>query len=258
MASRLPLIIPAVSRHHTATVIFVHGLGDSGDGWSDVVDVWRKNNLLDEVKFVLPHARNMPITVNGGFPMPAWFDVKSLGGTSKMTLDERSRETDEAGILESRAYLYSLIQKEVAAGISSDRVVLGGFSQGGAMSLLSGITAPFKLAGIVGMSCWLPLSHKLKELLPGTNFNQDTPIYMGHGDADPMVLFEWGKATEQRLKDLGYDVDFRKYDGMKHSASLPELKDVESFLVSKLPVKGNPDDRIEKEDLDNVEKVVRD
>lgn len=128
-----------------------------------------------------------------------------------MTLDERSRDTDEAGILESRAYLYSLIQSEVSQGISSDRVVLGGFSQGGAMSLFSGITAPFKLAGIVGMSCWLPLSHKLKELIPGTNFNQDTPIFMGHGDADPTVLYEWGTATEQRLKDLNYDVNLETY-----------------------------------------------
>lgn len=137
---------------------------------------------------------------------------KSLGAASKMTLDERSRDTDEAGILESRAYLYSLIQDEAAEGISSDRIVLGGFSQGGAMSIFSGITAPFKLAGIVGLSCWLPLSHKLKEFIPGTNFNQDTPIFMGHGDIDPVVLYEWGTATEQRLKELGYDVNRETYE----------------------------------------------
>ncbi|GFP59252.1 acyl-protein thioesterase 1 [Trichoderma asperellum] len=239
MASRAaPLVFPALSRH-TATVIFVHGLGDSGHGWADAVQLWQRKHRLDEVKFILPNARVMPITVNGGFPMPAWFDVKSLGASSNMTLDERSRDTDEAGILESRAYLYSLIQSEVSQGISSDRVVLGGFSQGGAMSLFSGITAPFKLAGIVGMSCWLPLSHKLKELIPGTNFNQDTPIFMGHGDVDPTVLYEWGTATEQRLKDLNYDVNLETYGGMGHSACMEEFDDVESFLVSKLPAKGS-------------------
>ncbi|KAK1240163.1 hypothetical protein MKX08_007605 [Trichoderma sp. CBMAI-0020] len=239
MASRaLPLVIPALGRH-TATVIFMHGLGDSGHGWADAVKVWQRKHRLDEIKFILPHARTIPITVNRGFPMPGWFDVKSLGAASKMTLDERSHDTDEAGILESRAYLYSLIQGEVALGISTDRVVLGGFSQGGAMSLFSGITAPFKLAGIIGMSCWLPLSHKLKEFIPGTNFNQDTPIFMGHGDEDPVVLYEWGKATEERLKELGYDVNRETYEGMQHSACMEEFDDVEDFLVSNLPAKGN-------------------
>ncbi|KAL7893941.1 Phospholipase/Carboxylesterase domain-containing protein [Trichoderma sp. TUCIM 5745] len=239
MASRAaPLVFPALSRH-TATVIFVHGLGDSGHGWAQAVQLWQSKHRLDEVKFILPNARTMPITVNGGYPMPAWFDIKSLGATSKMTLDERSRETDEAGILESRAYLYSLIQKEVSEGISSDRVVLGGFSQGGAMSVFSGITAPFKLAGIVGLSCWLPLSHKLKEFIPGTNFNQDTPIFMGHGDEDPVVLYEWGTATKQRLKELGYNVNHETYKGMQHSACMDEFNDVEDFLVLNLPAKGS-------------------
>ncbi|KAM0255935.1 hypothetical protein ACHAQJ_005336 [Trichoderma viride] len=227
MASRAaPLVFPALTRH-TATVIFVHGLGDSGRGWADAVQVWQRKHRLDEVKFILPNARVMPIT------------VKSLGASSNQTLDERSRDTDEAGILESRAYLYSLIQQEASLGISSDRVVLGGFSQGGAMSVFSGLTAPFKLAGIVGLSCWLPLSHKLKEFIPGTNFNQDTPIFMGHGDADQMVLYEWGTATKQRLKDLSYDVNMETYGGMGHSACMEEFDDVESFLVSKLPAKGS-------------------
>jgi predicted esterase len=96
-------------------------------------------------------------------------------------------------------------------GISSDRVVLGGFSQGGAMSVFSGLTAPFKLAGIVGLSCWLTLSHKLKEFVPEANPNKETPIFMGHGNADQMVLYEWGTATEQRLKALGYDVKLETY-----------------------------------------------
>ncbi|EHK21251.1 uncharacterized protein TRIVIDRAFT_52210 [Trichoderma virens Gv29-8] len=228
-----PLVFPAVSRH-TATVIFIHGLGDTGNGWADAVQMWQRKHRLDEVKFVLPNARIMPITVNQGYPMPAWFDVKSLGPTAGGTLDARSRQEDEAGILESRAYLYSLIQQEVSDGISSDRIVLGGFSQGGAMSIFSGLTAPFKLGGIVGLSSWMLLSHKFKEFVPESNPNKETPIFMGHGDIDQLVLYEWGLATEQKLKEFGYDVKLETYEGMQHSACMEEFDDVESFLVSRL------------------------
>ncbi|KAL6862034.1 Phospholipase/carboxylesterase [Trichoderma novae-zelandiae] len=228
MASSLrraaPVVFPALSRH-TATVIFVHGLGDSGSGWADAVQMWQRKHRLDEVKFVLPNARVMPITVNQGFAMPAWFDI---------SLDGKSRDEDEQGILESRAYLYSLIQQEVSDGISSERIVLGGFSQGGAMSIFSGLTAPFKLGGIVGLSSWMLLSHKFKDFIPESNPNKDTPIFMGHGDADPLVLYEWGTATEKKIKELGFNVKLETYPGMQHSACMEEFDDVESFLVSRL------------------------
>ncbi|KAL7941984.1 Phospholipase/Carboxylesterase domain-containing protein [Trichoderma barbatum] len=233
LARAAPLVFPALGRH-TATVIFVHGLGDTGSGWADAVQMWQKKHRLDEVKFVLPNARIMPITVNQGYPMPAWFDIKNLGGSTGQTLDGRSRREDEAGILESRAYLYSLIQQEVFDGISSERIVLGGFSQGGAMSIFSGLTAPFKLGGVVGLSSWMLLSHKFKEFVPEANLNKETPIFMGHGDADQLVLYEWGVATEQKLKEFGYDVKLETYEGMQHSACMEEFDDVESFLVSRL------------------------
>ncbi|KAL7929964.1 Phospholipase/carboxylesterase/thioesterase [Trichoderma chlorosporum] len=233
MASRAPLVFPAVSRH-TATVIFVHGLGDSGSGWADAVRMWQAKHRLDEVKFVLPNARIRPITINQGYPMPAWFDLKSLGGAAGRNLDEKARDEDEDGILESRAYLYSLIQQEVSDGISSDRIVLGGFSQGGAMSIFAGLTAPFRLGGIVGLSSWLLLNHKFKEFIPESNPNKETPIFMGHGDADQLVLYQWGVATDQKLKALEFDVKLETYQGMEHSACIQEFDDVESFLVSRL------------------------
>ncbi|KAF3074345.1 hypothetical protein CFAM422_003686 [Trichoderma lentiforme] len=216
-----PLVFPALGRH-TATVIFIHGLGDSGSGWADAVQMWQRKHRLDEVKFVLPNARIMPIT------------MKTLGGASGRTLDAKARDEDEAGILESRAYLYSLIQQEVSEGISSERIVLGGFSQGGAMSIFSGLTAPFKLGGIVGLSSWMLLHHKFKEFIPESNPNKETPIFMGHGDIDQLVLYEWGLATEQKLKEFGFDVKLETYEGMQHSACIQEFDDVESFLVSRL------------------------
>ncbi|KAK5988847.1 Acyl-protein thioesterase 1 [Cladobotryum mycophilum] len=233
-AYRAPLVIPAISRH-TATVIFAHGLGDTGNGWSDIVQVFRKNGRLNEVKFILPHAPTIPITMNHGFAMPGWFDVISLGGN---TDPFNSSNDDEEGILQSRKYLNSLIENEIERnGIPSERIVIGGFSQGGAMSIFSGLTSPVKLGGIVGLSCWLLLNQKFKSFVPEGEINKATPVFMGHGDMDPLVRYEWAQATQSTLKDLGYDVNLRTYRGVEHSADMQELDDVEAFLASRLPAK---------------------
>ena len=111
----------------------------------------------------------------------------------------------------SQAYVHSLIQDEIAAGISSERIIVGGFSQGGALSIYAGLTAPVKIGGIVGLSSWLPLNKAFKDNLPEGNPNKDTPIHMFHGDRDPVVRYEAGEATEQKLKELGYNVAFNTY-----------------------------------------------
>ncbi|PNY25095.1 Acyl-protein thioesterase 1 [Tolypocladium capitatum] len=207
-----PLVFPAASRH-TATVIFVHGLGDSGAGWADAVLQWQARHRLDEIKFVLPNAPVIPITMlvqNRGFQMPGWFDIKSLGPTTN-PLELRPQDEDTPGVLQSRAYLYSLIQDEISAGIPADRIVLGGFSQGGAMSIFAGLTAPFKIAGIVGLSSWLLLNKTFKEHVPEGDVNKATPILMGHGDRDPLVGYELAQASEKALKNMGYNVTMKTY-----------------------------------------------
>ena len=108
-------------------------------------------------------------------------------------------------------YFHGLVQEEVSNGIPADRVVLGGFSQGGATSLLSGITASSKIAGIVALSSWLLLSDSFNDHIPAGNLNKETPIFMGHGDEDPLVRYDWAKATEQKLKQGGYDVTLNTY-----------------------------------------------
>ncbi|KAM3512098.1 hypothetical protein MY11210_004234 [Beauveria gryllotalpidicola] len=221
------------SGRHTATVIFIHGLGDSGHGWADAVQQWQGRNKLNEVKFILPHAPAIPITMNAGFQMPGWFDIKSIDALSHAA--GTAPDEDAQGIELSRAYIYSLVQAEVAAGISSDRIVLGGFSQGGAMSIFAGLTAPFKLGGIVGLSSWLLLSRTFKDRVPAEGFNRDTPVFMGHGDRDPLVLYPLAQASEKKLTELGYKVTFKTYPGMQHSACIEELNDVEVFLQSRLP-----------------------
>lgn len=141
-------------------------------------------------------------------------------------------------MLVSRAYISGLIQAEIDNGVPADRIVLGGFSQGGAMSLFAGLTTPRKLAGIVGMSSYLPLDTKLPEFLAEGNHNQDTPILMCHGDADPVVPTSIGRSSAELLKKTGFDVTWKEYAGMAHSACLEELDDVEAFLASRLPALG--------------------
>ncbi|RKL04972.1 Acyl-protein thioesterase 1 [Fusarium oxysporum] len=194
MSGKLPLVFPAASRH-TATVIFVHGLGDTGHGWASAVENWRRREKLSEVKFILPHAPEIPIT------------VKQLGGD----VDSLVRNEDTEGIKRSQKYFHDLIQEEVNSGIPPERIVLGGFSQGGAMSLLAGLTCTSKLGGIVGLSSWLLLSKTFADLVKPTDANRQTPVMMFHGDADPIVPFQRGKLSADLLKELGYDVTFKTY-----------------------------------------------
>ncbi|KAK3383588.1 Phospholipase/carboxylesterase/thioesterase [Lasiosphaeria ovina] len=225
-----PLLFPATARH-TATVIFVHGLGDTGHGWSDAVENWRRRQRLEEVKFILPHAPAIPITCNWGMRMPGWYDIVSLDGNAEAL---RQNE-DEAGIMLSQAYFHGLIQQEIDSGIPADRIVLGGFSQGGAVSIFSGLTAKWKLAGIAALSSYLLLSSKFSELVPQPEFNKVTPVAMFHGDSDPVVETELGKLSYQMLKAQGYNVSLKLYPNMGHSACPEELDDVEAFLTERLP-----------------------
>ncbi len=220
-----PLLFPATARH-TATVIFVHGLGDTGHGWASAVENWRRRERLNEVKFILPHAPKIPITCNGGGKMSGWYDIVSLelpipcaGGrltaTAQHTIDGNAeslrKNEDEAGILLSQAYFHDLIQKEIDSGIPSDRIVVGGFSQGGAMSLFAGLTAKVKLAGIVALSSYLLLSLKFADLLPKPEFNKATPILMAHGDRDRVVNTELGKRSFDLLNEMGYNATLKIY-----------------------------------------------
>ncbi|KAF4625456.1 hypothetical protein G7Y89_g12710 [Cudoniella acicularis] len=224
------LVVPAVTKH-TATVIMAHGLGDTGAGWVSLAENWRRRQKFQEVKFVFPNAPQIPITVNFGMQMPGWYDITSF---NDLQVGE-----DEAGILKSRDIFQALIKSEMDSGIPSNRIVLGGFSQGGAMSIFSGITAPQKLGGIFGLSCYLLLPNKIKELLPKDNPNKDTPIFMGHGDSDPLVLPAWGQKTADVLKSGGWTVNLKFYGGLQHSADPTEIDDVEKYLNESIPPIGD-------------------
>lgn len=156
--------------------------------------------------------------------MPAWFDL--------MSLDPNGVE-DDKGIQKSTAVIVKLIEEEISNGIDPSRIVLGGFSQGGALALYTGLTAKYKLAGIIGLSCWLPL-HKTFPAA-AVEDNLEVPIMQAHGDCDPVVPYRWGQLTSTSLKTFTKNHDFKTYKGLSHSSSPAELLDIKTFMQKLLP-----------------------
>lgn len=176
-------------------------------------------------------------------------------------MEEFFAQRDEEGILKSRDYFNTLIKEEIDKGIKPSRIVFGGFSQGGAMALVTGFASPVKLGGIFGLSCYLPLSpEQLKKHIPEGWPNQKTPLFMGHGDIDQVVKHQYGEKTASILKDMGVDVDFKTYQcvknifevahyvvsvlmfsfhsGLGHSGDPDEIQDLEKFLDRIIPAEG--------------------
>lgn len=212
---RDPIVFNARDKH-TGTIIMLHGLGDSGDGWAPVGAEWAPD--LKHCKFIFPHAPNRPITVNFGMSMPGWYDIASL--------EDINQREDKDGLHESQRYIESLVEAEVAAGVPSHRVVVAGFSQGGAVAMLM-LRSKHKLAGVVGLSTYLPLR---KEPPLISEANMKTPIFQAHGDMDYTVAYKYGVETHNLLKELGADITFKTYNGMAHSAVPQEIADVGAFL----------------------------
>jgi len=233
-AAPLKYLTVAATTKHTATVIFAHGLGDSGHGWKPVAEAFAADPSLQHIKWVLPHAPNRAVSVNFGMVMPAWSDLRSF---------DLEQEEDEKGLLESSKKLSDLISAEVDSGIGSERVVLGGFSQGGAMSLLTGLTSERKLAGVAVLSGFLPLSSKFKGML--NDHAKTIPIFWGHGTDDPLVLPKFATRsvgflkTQCGISETGDEtpagLKFKMYPGLEHSSSPEELSDLKSWLRSVIP-----------------------
>ncbi|XP_020288084.1 acyl-protein thioesterase 1 isoform X3 [Pseudomyrmex gracilis] len=204
---------------HTATIIFLHGLGDSGYGWATAIGTLRS----PFVKLICPTAPTMPVTLNGGFRMPSWFDLRSL---------DPSSPEDEDGIRKAAGTIHSIIAEEVAAGIPTSRIVLGGFSQGGALAMFSALTFPEPLAGIIALSAWLPLHQRFPAEAIG---NRNTPLIQCHGDIDPIVPYRWGQITASLLKQFMSNTEFKTYRGMMHTFSQEEMRDLQVFIDKVLP-----------------------
>jgi phospholipase/carboxylesterase len=204
-----------------ASVIVLHGLGADGN---DFVPIAQELDLASAgaVRFVFPHARVRPVTINGGYRMRAWYDI--LGSESQ------GRE-DEAGLRESMQAVEALIEREKQRGIAAQRIVLAGFSQGCAMALMTGLRHAQALAGIVGLSGYLPLAAATAaERSPA---NARTPIFMAHGRQDTVVQIERALRSRDLLRTLGYPVDWHDYP-MAHSVCQEEIAELNAFLVKVL------------------------
>ncbi|KAJ1722744.1 hypothetical protein LPJ53_002881 [Coemansia erecta] len=222
-----PVIVKA-RQAHTATIIFIHGLGDSGYGWKPVAETLSPH--LPHVKFVLPNAPEEPVTLNGGFRMPSWYDIRSL---NKIANDE-----DETGMNASMVKINQVIRAELDQGIPASRIVLGGFSQGGAMTLFTGLQTEHRLGGLVVLSGYMPVRERL--LKRATEASKKIPIFQAHGTADEVVMYQYGQMTQEVLKKTGYNVEFHSYEHMGHHSCSEELDDLKDFLEKQIPLKQNP------------------
>ncbi|OGA65283.1 MAG: carboxylesterase [Betaproteobacteria bacterium RIFCSPLOWO2_12_FULL_68_20] len=200
-----------------AAVIWLHGLGADGHDFEPVVPELRLPARL-AVRFVFPHAPVRPVTINAGMRMRAWYDILQLGGGPE----------DEAGIRESQSLLEGLIAREKTRGVAAQRIVLAGFSQGGAIVLQTGLRHAERLAGIMALSTYLPLAAKLAA--ERSAINSDLPIFMAHGQADDLIGIDRAQRTREALEALGYPVEWHDYP-MPHAVCAEEIGDIAKFLV---------------------------
>lgn len=221
MTTLLPRIELESAPQPTTAVIWLHGLGADGRDFAAIVP---ELNLgaCPPIRFVFPHAPSLPVTLNGGYVMPAWYDIYG---------PDLLQRQDAAGIAKSAHAIAALIKHEIARGIPAERIVLAGFSQGCAMALHTGLRFPKRLAGIMALSGYLPLADTLATERAAAN--QHTPIFMAHGSQDPVVIPARGEASRDLLSQLGYRVQWHSYP-MPHSVHPREIADISVFLTTVL------------------------
>jgi phospholipase/carboxylesterase len=217
MADLLDAIQIETGPNPTASVIWLHGLGADG---SDFVPIVRELDLTGcpPIRFVFPHAPTMPVTINNGYVMRAWYDI--LG------VDIANRE-DEAGLRKSQEAVEQLIAREKSRGIPANRIVLAGFSQGCAMTLQTGLRHPEKLAGLLCLSGYLPIHATVAA--ERHSANHDTPIFLAHGRGDPVIPVDRAERSRDALKAHGYQVEWHEYM-MPHSVNEEEIEDIGAWM----------------------------
>lgn len=201
-------------------VIWLHGLGADGHDFEPIVPHLGLRGL--GIRFVFPHAPVRPVTVNGGMAMRAWYDIRAL------SIAERQ---DEPGVRESEGAIRDLISQQTEQGLAVDDIVLAGFSQGGAMALHTAVRYPATLAGVLALSCYLPLAQQTAaERQP---YNDRTPFFLAHGSEDPVVPMALGHAAHRQLTALGYSAQWHDYR-MGHEVNIDEIRDIGRWLIDLL------------------------
>ena len=211
-------LLPCVeigSADSTHSIIWLHGLGADGHDFGPIVN---ELTLNKNIRFVFPHAPSMPVTVNNGMTMPAWYDIKAA------QIDDLQ---DEAGIKKSQQSIIELIEREIERGVKSENIILAGFSQGGAIALHTALRYDKPLAGIMGLSTYLPLADTVENEM--SDANKQTPIMLAHGKHDPIIPFGLAEKTNIRLNQLGYTSELHSYV-MEHSVCPEEIDMISDWI----------------------------
>lgn len=217
MSTELSTVTIKPKSNHQYSIIWLHGLGADGHDFEGIAPQLHLSQQ-DHVHFIFPNAPIIPVTINGGMKMRAWYDILA------MTLE---RKVDIAGIYQSAKLLEQLIEQEMAKGIASENILLAGFSQGGVIALHTGLSFPHRLGGIIALSTYFPTLEQLKTEFAAAN--KETPIFMAHGILDAVVAIESGKAVFNALHALNYPVEWHDYL-MEHSVCVEEIGHLSTFI----------------------------
>jgi len=213
-----PITLKSNQIKQQGTVIFLHGLGDTGYGWLQIMEILHKKT--PHIKYILPSAPSRPVTINGGMSMPAWYDIK--------TLSERGRSESLEGLSDTVKTISDLIEEEIGNGIPSNKIMLGGFSQGGASAMYIGYTYPKKLAGLLLLSSYMPQKEEFMENI--NEVNKMTEFLMCHGEFDNVIQPDWSKRSYDQLISLGRKGSYKTYPEMGHEATNEEINDCLEFI----------------------------
>ena len=219
MTSILSHITLETGKQPRYSIIWLHGLGADGEDFVPVVDELK---LPVPVRYIFPHAPQRPVTLNGGFVMRAWYDIRG---------NDLDAQQDAAGIRASQADIEALIAQEVERGISPQHLFLAGFSQGGAIALHTALRQSIPLAGVLVLSAYLPLAETVAKEASSTS--RQIPIFMAHGRNDTVVPCQLGAASREGLQSMGYSIAWHEY-AMQHSVIQSELRDIEAWLTDRM------------------------
>ena len=219
MSDILPHITLQSGKTPKYSIIWLHGLGANGEDFVPMVD---EIELPHAVRYLFPHAPKRAVTINGGYVMPAWYDIRS---------SDIGAEVDAAGIRASQHEVNKLIEQEIQRGIKPSHIFLAGFSQGGAIVLHTGLRARERLGGIIALSTYFPLAESLQP--DATRVAQPIPIFMAHGTDDPVVPYELGKKSATQLSQYGCNVEWHEY-AIPHTVCPQEVRDIELWLQGQM------------------------
>ena len=222
----LEVVEKTTGEHPSASVIWLHGLGADGHDFEPIVPDLKLPGGPD-VRFIFPHAPVRPVTINAGYPMRAWYDIRSI---------DRSAPQDSEGFQSSVDAVTGLIQNEESRGIAAEKIVVAGFSQGGGIAITAALRYPRPLAGVMGLSTWVPRIDSLEAECDSANAS--TPLFLAHGSMDPMVPEAHGRDSADKLEKMGYSVIWHSYP-MLHAVCPEEIIDMREWMSDRL--RSDPD-----------------